>query len=312
MNNNYPQRLTKSSVTREKKVRFADERDVPSWDITRLPPPTTKKVRFYEDALGIPRSQSWERLSEQPSEKLSRHPSQRPSGPVSERVRYRERKISHVREIPLPKECMSINSSVLPSPTLSEASTYDVFISHARPEKFNLAMPLHSYLSNISINPFLDVENLPTTVHEAPSAMTRAIRGARVGIFLLSPEFVAKKWPMKELGLFLQRYKEESRAERPKLIPVFYKLSIDECTRVFEDDSPYREVLERHGFFTEERQRKCSTEQARDLMSAIVKHSGVEAEYMRDGGQKGDAVIVQDVIDHVKRFLERERDVYNH
>jgi hypothetical protein len=46
-------------------------------------------------------------------------------------------------------------------------------------------------------------------------------------VVVLSPEFVRKKFPMRELGMFLER-----KAMDPGsivIVPVFYKLSVEQC-----------------------------------------------------------------------------------
>lgn len=81
------------------------------------------------------------------------------------------------------------------------------------------------------------------------------MREAGIRLFILSPEFVAQKWPLKELRCFLGR-DERCRSEgklRSVLLPLFYRLSLQNCAecreRINGADSEYREVLRKNHFF---------------------------------------------------------------
>lgn len=61
--------------------------------------------------------------------------------------------------------------------------------------------------------------------------MEHAMNTAHVGVFILSPEFPVRTWTMIELLCFQRREKEaiENGMPVPKLIPVFYRLSVGNC-----------------------------------------------------------------------------------
>lgn len=186
------------------------------------------------------------------------------------------------------------------------AGECDVFISHARPEKFTLAKPLHNLLKAFSVCSFLDIEDLLLARDIATTAMAKAMHEAQVAIFFLTPEFTAREWPIRELRTFLSRHEESTDHERPFLIPVFYGLSVHECRTVYEEDSAYRKLLHERQFFESKRQRDCSTEQARAAMRSIAGHMGVEATDLRYGTRKSDAEIVEEVLSIALRILKKD------
>ncbi|MHA7878101.1 MAG: tetratricopeptide repeat protein [Bacteroidota bacterium] len=107
---------------------------------------------------------------------------------------------------------------------------YDVFISHAGEDKETMAMPLHKELiaRHPHIRVFLDSKELPHGA-DAPASMVNAINTARCGVFILSPEFVAQKWPMKALERFLERKKAAKDVGSPPfLFPVFHRLTVQD------------------------------------------------------------------------------------
>ena len=104
---------------------------------------------------------------------------------------------------------------------------YDVFISHAGEDKDTIAEPLCNELTarNPHIRAFLDRPELPYG-RDSHDHMINAMNTARCGVFILSPEFAAKEWPMKELDCFLKRQEENNP---PAMLPVFYRLTWGEC-----------------------------------------------------------------------------------
>ena len=110
---------------------------------------------------------------------------------------------------------------------------FDVFISHAGEDKATIAIPLRERLHEKGFSAFVDeVDMSPGT--DAKRAMSRAMETAKIGVIVLSPEFVVRKWPMRELMCFLRRREEhlskkgDDEVTIPMIIPFFYRLSIKE------------------------------------------------------------------------------------
>ncbi|MHA7877472.1 MAG: tetratricopeptide repeat protein [Bacteroidota bacterium] len=134
----------------------------------------------------------------------------------------------------LPSISAKTPSAALPTVYEEDESSprlYDVFISHAGTDKETIAIPLYEELSarNPHMRVFLDRPEIPYE-ENAPAYMVHAMNTARCGVFILSPEFAAKKWPMKELDCFLKRKQVAKNVGIPPfLIPVFYRLTLQDC-----------------------------------------------------------------------------------
>ena len=107
---------------------------------------------------------------------------------------------------------------------------YTVFISHAGPDKHTIAIPLYDLLEKKNIRAFVDRKELRLG-DDGPEEMQNAMETAPIGVFILSPEFAARKWPMRELVCFQKRERKarEQGLPLPTLIPVFYRLDIPAC-----------------------------------------------------------------------------------
>lgn len=100
---------------------------------------------------------------------------------------------------------------------------WDVFISHASPDKGGFVLPLAESLRSRGVRVWLDQwtiglgESISTSISEG-------LGQSRFGIVVLSKEFFARAWPKKELGaLFAQ---ESDGANR--IIPLWYQIEYAE------------------------------------------------------------------------------------
>ncbi|CDF36327.1 TIR domain-containing protein [Chondrus crispus] len=138
----------------------------------------------------------------------------------------------------------------------------DVFISHAGPDKLTIANPLFDKLRGEGFSCFLDKKSMKAG-DCASEEMIPAMESVKIGVFILSPEFAARRWPMKELRCFLRRRRDarSSGAAPPILIPVFYRLGVSEC-RSFKPEQYMDEngsnLLEAEKFYTKERQKEAT------------------------------------------------------
>ncbi|CDF40096.1 NB-ARC protein [Chondrus crispus] len=163
----------------------------------------------------------------------------------------------------------------------------DVFISHAGVQKgkggdkLYFARPLYNDLCSRGMCCFLDKFSLRPGDDARPK-MTSAMETADIGVFILSPEFACRRWTMKELECFQARKRKASETEKPKesvpvlpiLIPVFYRLSLQECRRF--DPEKYSKLFRDEGFYDEARQRKMSTATVTALLKELSWTTGIE------------------------------------
>ncbi|CDF32725.1 NB-ARC and TPR repeat-containing protein [Chondrus crispus] len=209
-----------------------------------------------------------------------------------------------------------------PSRKRREIQSPDVFISHAGPDKLLIARPLSEKLQAHGLNCFLDKTSMePGDCGE--DEMTKAIESAKVGVFILSPEFAARKWTMRELRCFLRRRREAIGSEMrpPTLIPVFYRLSIRECRELEPELEPdrYRDdegnnIFEVEKFFSLERQREASTDTVKRELQELAGITGIE-NHDRATNLPGDefgplarAHLVERVFLWVKKKSEEQED----
>jgi len=102
--------------------------------------------------------------------------------------------------------------------TSEAGAAYDVFVSHAGPQKREVVSYLVGALKRKGLRVFVDFESLQLGDH-APTAMEDAARTTPVGVFVLSPDFFAHEWPVKELRIFLER---AVRSQQVRLVPYFF------------------------------------------------------------------------------------------
>lgn len=151
-----------------------------------------------------------------------------------------------------------------------QEDSYDVFISHAGPDKGPIAQHIYSELKALGFTVFFDREELRPG-QNAPRRMVHAMRTAKIAIVILSPEFAVRKWTMKELMCFLERGEDEV-----VIIPVFYRLTLTDCwnsEQLFNhrDDNGER-IIDREGFLERLAREGGSI---RDVMNALGEMRGI-------------------------------------
>lgn len=186
---------------------------------------------------------------------------------------------------------------------------FDVFLSHASPDKLALAQPLYQSLTWQRVRAFLDMEVLQILDNTAPEEMDRAMREAPVGVFILSPEFVARPWPMKELRCFLKRDRvcRLQGGARPVILPIFYRLTLKDCsecdTLIFGEGSRHHDTLVSAGFFEQDHQNVLSTEDAIWMLKEVKNHSGVEVSRVSGGEDLSSAGVMTEIVRRVVDYM---------
>ncbi|CDF33637.1 Sel1-repeat containing protein [Chondrus crispus] len=190
---------------------------------------------------------------------------------------------------------------------------YDVFISHAGPDKMAMANPLYQSLTRHNVNVFLDFEGLQILDSTASEEMNRAMNEARIGVFILSPEFAAREWTMRELRCFLDR-DETCRLEkrsRPVLLPIFHRLSLTECSRcdelVYNENSEHYELLQAERFYEQSRQDICTTEGAIAALKGLRRHAGVVKQRLGGGDYLSSAELVETAAERILGYTLKYR-----
>lgn len=111
------------------------------------------------------------------------------------------------------------NSSSAPATVLSEAR-YDLFLSHASEDKDLIARPLYTALTANGVSVWFD----EATLELGDSLRRRIDEGlsrCRYGVVILSPRFLSKQWPQRELDGLVAR---ETISGEKAILPVWYEL----------------------------------------------------------------------------------------
>jgi len=116
------------------------------------------------------------------------------------------------------------------SPTNPRKTTqmhYDVFISHASEDKEVFVRPLYEALRRRRISAWFDQATL-----ELGDSLRRKIddglTSCRFGVVILSPNFLAKEWPQRELDALVAR---ETASGEKAILPVLHNLTIPELAK---------------------------------------------------------------------------------
>lgn len=157
---------------------------------------------------------------------------------------------------------------------------YSVFISHSGEDKDSMAIPLYHKLEQMGVPTFLDAAGLRPG-DNGQDEMVHAMQTATIGVFILSPEFAAKQWPMKELNCFLWRWYDASHDKGGPvfLVPVFYRLGLRDCKNVNDlvrHDTGFTDLLVEHGFQARADSGQDSLESLEANLKKITECTGIE------------------------------------
>lgn len=166
---------------------------------------------------------------------------------------------------------VNANSS-RPSLSVAESRNFVVFLSHAGEDKWSFVGLLKREIEHRDsrIRCYLDDDDLPGSDGTISDELKNAIDKSEIGVFVLSPEFVAKNWTMWELEQFLERRDKEEA--KPAIYPIFYRLRVDDDDLCNRED--YQPIFEKHGFFSKDRRKKRTPENALSLLRRLTEHPG--------------------------------------
>jgi len=118
-------------------------------------------------------------------------------------------------------------SNIEPAPTRVSATDsfrnpgiYDVFISHASEDKEAIARPLYEALKARGLSVWFDEAEL-TLGDSLRRKIDDGLARCRFGIVILSPRFLEKEWPQRELDGLVAR---ETASGQKALLPVWHDL----------------------------------------------------------------------------------------
>jgi len=107
-------------------------------------------------------------------------------------------------------------------------SSWDVFISHAREDKAVVARPLAEALSRAGLRVWIDEQEI-SLGDSLTTKINEGLAHSRYGIVILSPDFLAKEWPKRELAALLAIELKHGK----RVLPVLHNLELESILRDF-------------------------------------------------------------------------------
>ena len=103
---------------------------------------------------------------------------------------------------------------------------WDVFISHASEDKEDFVRPLAHALQAQGLKVWFD-ETALTVGDSLQRSIDRGLAHSRFGIVIISPSFLSKEWPQKELDGLVAREIEGVKV----ILPVWHRIDVAEVRR---------------------------------------------------------------------------------
>lgn len=128
--------------------------------------------------------------------------------------------------ITLPLQSCSIsgihNPLVVEKPNIKKPAnaSFDVFISHASEDKDSVARPLYEALTQHGLTVWLDEAEL-TIGDSLRRKIDEGLSQCKFGIVVISPRFLAKEWPQRELDGLMAR---ETTSGKKAILPVWHEI----------------------------------------------------------------------------------------
>ena len=111
-------------------------------------------------------------------------------------------------------------TTLAPDSSIPKGQTFDLFISHASEDKDAVARPLYQLLREKGLSVWFDEAEL-TLGDSLRRKIDSGLAKCAYGIVILSPHFMAKEWPQRELDGLVAR--ETSTGEKA-ILPVWHQI----------------------------------------------------------------------------------------
>ena len=107
-------------------------------------------------------------------------------------------------------------------------SDWDVFISHANEDQVAVVDPLAELLRQAGVRVWVDAQELRLG-DSLTGKINKGLASARYGVVVLSPSFLAKEWPKRELAALLSMEIQHGK----RILPVLHELRFDDLLREY-------------------------------------------------------------------------------
>jgi hypothetical protein len=106
--------------------------------------------------------------------------------------------------------------------------SWDVFISHAREDKSAVVEPLAEALRRAGLRVWIDVHEI-VLGDSLTSKINDGLTTSKFGVVILSPDFLAKEWPRRELAALLAIEMKHGK----RVLPVLHNLEFESILHDF-------------------------------------------------------------------------------
>jgi len=143
---------------------------------------------------------------------------------LRERVEHRRSKLARDQGLSLGYPAGTLNKSSAPpiatAKLKGQVQTYDLFLSHASEDKETIARPLYSALIAKGLSVWFDEAALKLG-DSLRRKIDDGLSKCRYGIVILSPKFLAKQWPQRELDGLVAR---ETASGEKAILPIWHEI----------------------------------------------------------------------------------------
>lgn len=120
-----------------------------------------------------------------------------------------------------------LDKEVSPMENRSEEAEYDIFISHASEDKDSIARPIYEELKNRGVSVWFD-EAVLKLGDSLRRKIDKGLSKCKYGVVILSPSFLSKEWPQRELDGLVAR---ETASGKKAILPIWHEIDHDTLLR---------------------------------------------------------------------------------
>lgn len=131
-----------------------------------------------------------------------------------------------VSSTPVPQPPPGSHSHPSATEQTSEPASWDVFVSHASEDKEVFVRALVAQLTKAGLKVWFDEQTL-CLGDSLRRSIDRGLARSRYGVVVISPSFLAKQWPQRELDGLVAREEDGAKV----ILPVWHQVSADEIRR---------------------------------------------------------------------------------
>jgi hypothetical protein len=120
-----------------------------------------------------------------------------------------------------------LEKEVSPMENRNKKASFDIFISHASEDKDSIARPLYEELKNKGVSVWFD-EAVLSLGDSLRRKIDEGLSKCKYGVVILSPSFLSKEWPQRELDGLVAR---ETASGKKAILPIWHEIDYETVLR---------------------------------------------------------------------------------